>query len=131
MYEQETDSVMVRARPSFLEEESAPKDARFVWAYTITIENRGAGAVQLLSRYWRIMDAHGLAHEVRGEGVVGEQPVIEPGSSFTYTSAAPLTTASGLMMGAYTMTRLADGHGFDVAVPAFALDSPYQSKLAN
>lgn len=131
MFEQETAGVMVRVAPRFLPEESAPEQSRYVWAYTIEIENRGAEPVQLLSRFWRITDENGLTQEVRGPGVVGEQPIIEPGGSFRYTSAAPLATPSGMMLGAYSMQRLGDGTGFDIAVPAFALDSPHQSKRAN
>lgn len=131
MFEQETSGLVVRVAPRFLPEESAPEQSRYVWAYAIEIENRSEGAVQLLSRFWRITDANGLTQEVRGAGVVGEQPVIEPGECFRYTSAAPLAAASGVMMGAYSMQRLCDGAAFDIAVPLFALDSPHQSKRAN
>ncbi len=131
MFEQETASVMVRVAPRFLPEESAPEKSRYVWAYTIEIENRGAEPVKLLSRFWRITDENGLTQEVRGPGVVGEQPIIEPGGSFRYTSAAPLAAPSGMMVGAYSMQRVGDGTGFDIAVPAFALDSPHHSKRAN
>ena len=131
MFEQETAGVMVRVEPRYLPEESAPEQSRYVWAYTIEIENRGAETVQLLSRYWRITDENGLTQEVRGPGVVGEQPVICPGKSFRYTSACPLAAPSGVMMGAYSMQRIGDGGAFDIAVPLFALDSPHQSKQAN
>ena len=131
MYEQETAGVMVRVEPRFLPEESAPEQSRYVWAYTIEIENRGSETVQLLSRYWRITDENGLTQEVRGPGVVGEQPVIAPGKSFRYTSACPLAAPSGVMVGAYSMQRIGDGGAFDIAVPLFALDSPHQSKRAN
>ena len=87
--------------------------------------------MQLLSRFWRITDENGITQEVRGSGVIGQQPVIEPGQSFRYTSAAPLAAPSGVMMGAYSMQRVENGEAFDIAVPAFALDSPHQSKLAN
>lgn len=131
MYEQETDGLLVRVAPQFLPEESDPDEGRFVWAYTIEIENRSAEPVQLKSRYWRITDAKGVTQEVRGEGVIGQQPVIGPGESFRYTSAAPLGEPSGLMMGAYSMVRVEDGEAFDIAVPAFALDSPHETRLAN
>lgn len=94
-----------------------------MWAYTVEIENTGEQAVQLLSREWRITDALNRTEIVRGEGVVGEQPHLEPGERFSYTSGAPLTTPSGFMTGAYVMER-ADGVRFDAAVPAFALDTP-------
>lgn len=131
MYEQETSGLVVRVEPRFLPEESAPEQSRYVWAYTIEIENRGAKTVQLLSRFWRITDENGLTHEVRGPGVVGEQPVIKPGKSYRYSSACPLAAPSGMMVGAYSMQRLEDGGAFDIAVPLFALDSPHQSKRAN
>lgn len=130
MYEQETAGMIVRVDPHFLLEESRPEDGRFVWAYTIEIENRRPDAVQLMSRFWRITDENGATQEVRGEGVIGQQPVIAPGGTFKYSSAAPLAAPSGMMMGAYSMQRT-NGEGFDIAVPLFALDSPFNEKLAN
>ncbi len=131
MYEQETAGIVVRVEPHFLTEESAPDQGRFVWAYTVEIENCGPDAVQLVSRFWRITDENGLTQEVRGPGVIGQQPVIGPGQSFRYSSAAPLAAPSGMMMGAYSMLRLDNGQPFDIAVPLFALDSPHQSRLVN
>jgi ApaG protein len=131
MYEQETAGMIVRVEPNFLAEESRPDEGRYVWAYTIEIENRTPDPVKLLSRFWRITDENGLTQEVRGEGVIGQQPVIEPGQSFRYTSAAPLAAPSGVMMGAYSMQRTDSGEAFDINVPLFALDSPHQSRLAN
>lgn len=131
MYEQETSGLMVRVEPQFLPEESAPDEGRYVWAYTIEIENRSGEAVQLVSRFWRITDENGVTQEVEGPGVVGKQPVIGPGDSFRYTSAAPLGAPSGVMMGAYSMRRMENGEAFDIAVPLFALDSPHQTRLAN
>lgn len=131
MYEAETDGLVVRVEPQFLAQESDPEENRFVWAYTIEIENRSDEAVQLVSRFWRIMDENGLTQEVRGPGVVGRQPVLRPGERFTYTSAAPLAAPSGVMVGTYSMLRIDKGDEFDIAVPAFPLDSPHQSRLAN
>lgn len=131
MYEQETSGLVVRVEPQFLPEESAPDQSRFVWSYTIEIENRGAEPVQLMSRFWRITDENGHTQEVRGDGVIGQQPVIGPGQSFRYTSAAPLAAPSGVMMGAYSMVKTDNGESFDIAVPLFALDSPHQNRLAN
>lgn len=131
MYQQETAGVVVRVAPRFLPEESQPTEARFVWAYAIEIENRGPEPVQLMSRFWRITDENGVTQEVRGPGVIGQQPVIAPGETFKYASAAPLAAPSGVMSGAYTMQRIADGQSFDIAVPLFALDSPHKTKLAN
>ena len=124
-YSQATRDIMVTVVPQFLPEQSSPDDNRFVWAYTVRIENQGAETVQLIARYWRITDAVGTSHEVRGEGVVGEQPVLEPGQSFEYTSGTPLATPSGLMMGSYEM-ETQGGDYFEVAVPAFSLDSPHE-----
>lgn len=131
MYEQETAGMVVRVEPQFLPEESAPDENRFVWAYTIEIENRSSDPVRLVSRFWRITDENGISQEVRGPGVIGQQPVIEPGQSFRYTSAAPLAAPSGVMFGIYSMQRMDNGEAFDVAVPAFALDSPHQSRMLN
>lgn len=131
MYEQETLGLVVRVEPQFLPEESAPDEGRFVWAYTIEIENRSLDRVQLMSRHWRITDENGFTQEVRGPGVVGQQPVLAPSERFRYTSACPLNAPSGVMLGAYQMLRVDDGVAFDIAVPAFALDSPHNSKLAN
>lgn len=131
MYEAETAGLVVRVEPQFLPEESDPDANRFMWAYTIEIENRSPETVKLVSRYWRIMDENGLTQEVRGAGVVGQQPVLEPGASFRYTSGCPLGAPSGVMVGAYSMQRVENGDAFEIAVPAFPLDSPHQSKLAN
>jgi ApaG protein len=131
MYEAETEGVLVRVEPRFLPEQSKPDEQHFFWAYTIEIVNCSAETVQLISRYWRIMDENGLTQEVRGPGVVGEQPVLEPGESFRYTSGAPLAAPSGVMVGSYSMIRTASAEAFDIAVPAFPLDSPHQTKLAN
>lgn len=131
MYEQETAGLVVRVEPAFLAEESKPDENRFVWAYTIEIENRSPDSVQLMSRFWRITDENGVTQEVRGSGVIGQQPVIEPGESFRYTSAAPLGAPSGVMHGAYSMQRVDDGEVFDIGVPLFALESPHYSRLAN
>jgi len=93
-------------------------------------ENRRPGPVPPISRFWRITDENGATQEVRGAGVIGQQPVILPGGAFRYSSAAPLAAPSGMMMGAYTMQRQ-NGEAFDIKVPPFALDSPHVSRLAN
>jgi ApaG protein len=124
MYMQETEGVVIRVEPSFRAEESDPEEGRYVWAYTVEIENTGPQPVQLLEREWRITDALNRTEIVRGPGVVGEQPRLKPGERFSYTSGAPLATPSGFMVGAYLMER-ADGVRFDAAVPAFALDTPF------
>jgi ApaG protein len=131
MYEQETAGVMVRVEPRFLPEDSSPDQGQYLWSYAIEIENRGTEAVQLISRFWRITDENGVTQEVRGPGVIGQQPVIEPGQCFRYTSACPLAAPSGVMLGAYAMQRVANGEAFDIAVPAFALESPHRTRRAN
>jgi ApaG protein len=131
VYEQETRGIIVRAEPVYLEAESTPQNERYVWAYTIEIENRSAEIIRLLTRRWVITDAHGATQHVQGEGVVGQQPVIEPGEAFRYTSACPLGAASGWMVGVYTMIAIDSGNVLEVAIPAFPLDSPYSAKFAN
>lgn len=125
MYSQITRSIKVVVKPTYLEDQSSPSDNHYVWAYHVRIENQGEETVQLRRRHWKITDAMGRMQEVRGAGVVGEQPVLKPGASFEYTSGTPLPTPSGIMVGSYEMETNA-GTSFDVAIPAFSLDSPHQ-----
>ena len=124
MYKAETRGITVTVEPRFVEEESSPGDSRYFFAYTVEIVNNGAEEVQLRSRHWRIIDGHGACQEVRGAGVVGKQPVLGPGESFSYTSGCPLTTPDGLMAGRYTMATVG-GDSFEAEIPAFSLDSPH------
>ena len=119
----ETRGVVVRVSVSYLPEQSEPARGRWFWAYHIRIENTGAQAVQLRTRHWIITDGRGARHTVEGEGVVGEQPLIEPGGSFDYVSGCPLATPTGRMEGSYCVVA-ADGEAFDVAIPRFALIAP-------
>ena len=121
-----TRGIRVSVRAVFLDEQSQPDDNQFVWAYRVRIENRGPEPVQLLRRSWRITDARGRLIRVDGEGVVGEQPSLDPGEAFEYTSGTPLETPSGFMTGAYHMVASRSGEQFDVEIPAFSLDSPHQ-----
>ena len=130
MYEIVTRGIRVRATPQYLEEESSPESDRFFWAYTIDISNEGSETVQLRSRHWRITDADGRTEEVRGPGVVGETPVLKPGGNFRYTSGCPLDTPSGIMVGTYQMATEM-GELFNVAIPAFSLDSPHARRSIN
>ncbi|MDG1418962.1 MAG: Co2+/Mg2+ efflux protein ApaG [Maricaulis sp.] len=123
MYECVTDGVKVRVKTDYLEDQSAPEDRRYVWAYTVEISNLTEQSVQLISRKWLITDALGHVEHVQGEGVVGDQPHIEPGGKFRYTSGAPLSTPSGFMQGSYEM-RTAEGTNFAARVPDFSLDRP-------
>jgi ApaG protein len=118
-----TRGITVRVAVSYLPEQSEPGKNRWFWAYHIRLENGGRHAVQLVSREWIISDGRGTSHEVRGEGVVGEQPVIEPGGSFDYVSGCPLTTPTGAMEGHYVMVS-ADGSAFEVLIPRFPLTAP-------
>ena len=126
-YVRETGDIKVSVDPTYLEEQSSPSDDHYVWAYHVRIENSGEATVQLLNRHWRITDARGRMQEVKGRGVVGEQPVLKPGESFEYTSGVPLSTPSGIMFGTYQMDD-GKGHTFEVAIPAFSLDSPHQAR---
>lgn len=130
MYRATTNAIQVCVEPRFLEERSAPDKGRYFWAYTIDIANLGTRTVQLVSRHWIITDALGQTEEVRGPGVVGEQPVLAPGESFEYTSGVPLTTPTGIMAGHYWM-QTTDGETFEVDIPAFSLDSPHMKISLN
>lgn len=129
-YTATTHDINVTVKPIFLEDQSSPPDNHYVWAYRVRIENRGAATVQLRNRHWVITDALGRIQEVRGAGVVGEQPVLRPGESFEYTSGTPLPTPSGIMEGTYQMER-ENGERFNVTIPAFSLDSPHQAMRLN
>ena len=130
MYRSETRKIRITVQPAYLPEQSAPEENYYFWSYTVNIRNQVSETVQLLSRYWRITDAAGRVQEVRGAGVVGEQPILKPGESFEYTSGTPLSTPSGIMVGSYRM-ELPSGEMFEVAIPAFSLDSPHQMVRLN
>ena len=130
MYESVTRNIHVVVRPKYLQSQSRPEDDHFVWAYTITIANKGVEIVTLRSRHWKITDDRGKLQEVQGDGVVGEQPTLAPGESFEYTSGVPLTTPSGFMVGTYQM-ETARGEKFDIDIPAFSLDSPQSHRPIN
>lgn len=125
-YSATTRGIRVSVRAFYLADQSEPEVGRFVWAYRVAIRNEGRETVQLLKRTWNITDGLGRTQQVHGEGVVGEQPVLEPGQSFEYTSGTPLQTPSGFMRGTYHMIVTGSGEEFDVAIPAFSLDSPHQ-----
>ncbi len=125
MYSETTRAITITVRPFYLEQHSSPADNHYVWAYHVRIENGGSETVQLRNRHWRITDSSGRLQEVRGPGVVGEQPVLGPGESFEYTSSCPLPTPSGIMVGDYEMSTQ-DGERFLARVPAFSLDSPQE-----
>jgi len=130
MYMAVTHQVKVTVEPTFEPDRSDPAESRYFWRYDIEIANLGDRPVTLIERRWRITDAAGRNQEVRGPGVVGEQPTIGPGESFRYASGCPLTTSSGVMVGEYSMVD-ADGERFEVAIPAFSLDSPHGKRTFN
>jgi ApaG protein len=130
MYEAITQGIRVRVTPSYLEGRSTPEEGYFFWAYSVDILNEGTAAVQLRARTWRIIDAAGRAEDVRGPGVVGQTPLIPPGECFSYTSGCPLKTPSGIMSGSYQMADVS-GRLFDIAIPAFSLDSPHALRSLN
>ncbi|GHD59240.1 protein ApaG [Thalassobaculum fulvum] len=130
MYSSTTHDIRVTVQPVFLEEQSSPDERQFMWAYQVRIENLGGQTVRLRNRFWSITDAEGRTQEVRGPGVVGEQPVLRPGDSFEYTSGCPLNTPSGMMVGSYGM-EVETGEWLEVAIPAFSLDSPHQRVSLN
>ena len=130
MYTAVSNKIKVTVHPKYLEEQSEPDESRYFWSYTIEIANVGDRIVQLTHRHWEITDANGRREEVRGPGVVGEQPKLKPGDAFSYTSGCPLKTPSGIMVGTYRMID-ESGEEFDVAIPAFSLDSPHAKRMLN
>jgi ApaG protein len=130
IYTRITNNIRVSVDSIYLPEESSPDKEEYVWAYRVKIENLSDEAVTLRHRHWVITDNLGRTIEVHGQGVVGEEPTIEPGKSFEYTSGTPLPTASGIMVGQYEMEKT-DGENFIVDIPAFSLDSPYEERVVN
>ena len=125
-----TRGIAVSVEPAYLEANSSPGSSQYFWAYRVTIENQGLETVQLRSRHWMITNARGELNEVKGPGVVGEQPILKPGESYQYTSGAPLNTPWGLMGGSYQMES-ESGERFDIEIPTFSLDRPNQGAMVN
>ena len=130
MYTETTRSIRISVEPFYVADQSEPDRERWVFGYRVRIENAGPETVQLLARHWRITDGLGRVVEVKGEGVVGEQPLLEPGESFQYTSGTPLPTPTGIMAGSYQMVT-DGGERFDVTIPAFSLDAPGARRAVN
>ncbi|MBB3656138.1 ApaG protein [Rhizobium sp. BK650] len=130
MYRALTRDIEVVVEPFYLEEQSDPDDDRYVWGYRVVISNNSKIAVRLVNRYWNITDQNGQIDEVSGPGVVGEQPRLQPGDTYEYSSGCPLDTPSGLMFGHYQM-ETDEGELFDVDIPAFSLDSPGLLRVLN
>ena len=130
MYQADTDNISVMVQPQFLDDESDPNTHQYFWAYHVRIENGGQQPIQVIRRHWTIINSYGSRQEIFGDGIVGEQPILQPGEAFEYTSAAPLSTPGGMMLGTYDVSR--DGNALmSVTIPAFSLDSPYQSVSIN
>ena len=130
MYTATTRSIRISVEPFYVADQSEPENARWVFGYRVRIENEGGETVQLLTRHWKITDGRGRLVEVRGEGVVGEKPLLEPGESFQYTSGTPLPTPTGIMAGSYQMVT-DHGERFDVTIPPFSLDAPGAKRAVN
>ena len=130
MYSKTTKKINITVNPYYLEEQSEPDDQHYVWAYQVVIDNQGSERVQLKNRYWKIIDSNGSQQEVRGEGVVGEQPILNPGEKFEYTSGTPLSKPSCFMGGHYEMETI-KGSKFEAEIPQFSLDSPFTSNQLN
>src|SRR5246127_1034183 len=129
-YTATTRGIVVSVEPTYLDARSSPDDSQYFWAYRVIIENKGWETVQLLSRHWMISNSRGELTEVKGPGVVGEQPVLKPGERHVYTSGAPLNTSSGMMGGSYQMES-ETGKRFDIEIPTFSLDRPHEGVLLN
>jgi len=125
-YTSTTGEICITVQPYFLQSHSLPEKSQFMWSYHIQIENLGDVPYQLMSRFWRITDGNGHVKEVSGEGVVGEQPILNPGELFEYTSGTPLHTPSGFMGGHYEL-ETSEGELIRVEIPPFSLDSPFAS----
>jgi len=129
-FEEMTEDISVAVQSYFLEEQSDPEEGQYIWAYRIRIHNHSTLSAKLLSRHWIITNGRGAVKEVKGDGVIGEQPLIRPGASYVYTSGSPLSTPSGFMRGSFQMID-SENRIFSVAIPAFSLDSPYCSQNIN
>jgi ApaG protein len=130
MYHSITNNIKVSVIPQFLPEHSDAEQHHYVWAYHITLQNLSDDTVQLKRRYWHIQDANGKVQEVRGEGVIGEQPILSPHEQFSYASGCPLKTPSGIMKGHFEMVD-SGGVAFNITIPTFSLDSVFIKRVLN
>ena len=131
MYRAVTRQIEVTVEPNFLPDRSSAEKREYFWSYNIVITNSGEETVQLRTRHWIITDASGRIRDIRGEGVIGEQPVLAPGERYSYTSLVPLPTASGFMTGSYQMVVTESGEPFEIDIPTFSLDSPDHKRVLN
>ncbi|MBU6140838.1 MAG: Co2+/Mg2+ efflux protein ApaG [Proteobacteria bacterium] len=130
-YSATTKDIEITVWPEFLDSKSSAVGDLFVWAYHVRIDNKSSDSVQLLNRYWRIIDEMGVVQEVNGEGVVGEQPIIISGGSYQYSSGVHLRHPSGIMAGKYQMQKIEGDEVFDVTIPTFSLDVPTIKNVVN
>ncbi len=130
MFKATTHGVIVTVMPVYIDERSNPANSQYFWAYRVVIDNQSDQTLQLLTRYWHITDSNGHVEEVRGDGVIGEQPVLKSGENFSYTSGCPLSTSSGIMVGSYMMKN-ENGKMLEIQIPAFSLDLPDLSPSIN
>ncbi len=130
-YSATTNDVQITVWPEFVDSKSSVIGDLYIWSYHIRIENKKQESLQLTSRYWRIIDEKGAVQEVNGEGVVGEQPIIAPNSSYQYSSGVHLRYPSGIMMGQYKMKKVEGGEAFEVTIPTFSLDVPNLNNVLN
>lgn len=131
IFSAETEGLLVEVEPTYLERHSKPQAHEFVWAYKISVTNKGTRTVKLLNRHWEITDGAGRMETVDGPGVVGRQPELTPGDQFEYQSFCPLKTPSGFMVGRFEMVDRSSGQLFWITVPAFSLDSPHAGSAVN
>ncbi len=130
MYTRVTRDIEITVLPEFLPERSDASEGHYFWAYTVEIANQGDSPIQVTDRHWKITDALGRLEEVSGPGVVGEQPTLQPGEVFRYTSGCPLSTPCGFMVGTYRIV-VEGGEAFEAEIPMFSLDSPYTERVLN
>lgn len=130
LFERRTKDIVVRVEPEYLPDQSSPSDGRYIWAYTVEIDNQSDDDLRVTGRYWHIADSRGQVQEVRGQGVVGEKPVVKAGEQFRYTSGAPLSAPSGMMSGSYRVES-ENGDAYDIEIPVFLLDSPFEATMFN
>lgn len=128
LYEEVTGGVRIRVRPRFMHDESEPGRGKFMWSYTVDVENESDRTWTIVRRHWRIVDAAGRRQDVDGDGVIGQTPTLGPGERFSYTSGAPLSAPSGMMSGTYDLVD-EDGAQLVATIPVFSLDSPYDQSL--
>jgi len=130
-YSATTAAIEISVWPEFLDSKSSAVGDLFIWAYHVRIDNKSSDTIQLMSRYWRIIDEKGIIQEVNGEGVIGEQPLIAPGGTYQYSSGIHLRYPSGIMSGKYQMQKIANNAIFEVTIPTFSLDVPTIKNVVN